>query len=1622
MPKLFFKRRSKAKDTTETTPVKSNQKLPAATPNTIAETPVASKSYDSNNNSFDDDDDDESEEPWDVIQQTFSGDSANDSEANSNTTPTPLMRRKIQERMSRLHADESQDDDDEMEPRMLRLGKRTVKPLSPPARNNNNSRDSGREYRETPEFSSMESKEDEMPEDEKQDYLGGLCGVKETTDVVQGNGTEDNFCDYTLTAMNDICGTGVEQGASKKPDPVGKTVASRSLPRSRPPYGVEEQTAIEVEYIEPERRQDAKSDVSSAGGADANKKNRLVQAMAKRAKQDFEKEKGMPAKVSSPTSNLTQDGAVNRGGDFGHSQSREGPAAADNIYSSFSSSEKRKFLKLINSGLTPSDATAQVLKEREAGRQGAEEEGTKEQTALWKKGAAVAAVGATAAAVTKASRDKDMTEEEQFAKSGINYYDGVAKEPIEDDEEDAVASVPASKAESVKSADKPTRKPTTRVARLAKFGFGRPKGQPLNDQDDPEEEEDRGTARGGKVPRDPPPTVAASPRGLPPTPPRPVNTSRSAPANEEVLKDLDAVAESRSVFKPINTARSPEPEDSSRHEDVDEVPAVPSSMSMDSLLDEQGENEPEIAVAAAPETDYYGARSGEEKEEITADRQREEQIVAARLLGQRPAAPVPEQQVSVAQPAMITKDLDLDVETAYMNSTEIMSQYNGTSVAGDQTVKTQGTYGTIGTNYTTSTRTRRPGASKQRLSSQKTGETAASAQKYRGWQASIQEAAVGIGRVWDPVKGWVDYKEPEDEKKDDDITTAEYRSVATIPEHAPGSVSSPDSLTVLEDKDAPHTQAARSMASPSRPPRPSAKKGTMTPVKSRGWMETMKEATAKLNKDGKRWDPELGWVGPEDTESAPSKDRYRSIGVESQAESDTQDFGTLQAAQVAGAVASVSPEHQPREPSGQKPIHYVREDPSGEVAQKQQQQHQNNDDAMSDHQSVDASIKSGNTGRYIQIGDSGSVSSYYYGKPSEKTAPSKQMGSILESTSEKDEEGSTSDHQANNTLLVDVKKEKVDLAEASMFPAIPSESKGVRRGAGPVDLDEVDDQENASFGEPSTFSWDDDDFGSSTGGKKSTGGKSVCSVSTIPRLAAPKRDTSPIRGRGAGTTKTSSPQRELKTMTAPKQTQAAPAAQQVSPSPTRQTPATATRSPLPPVPPQKTRSIPAATVASASTARSPMTPVPSQKSRSDQAALVTPPSQSQPTGHGPDRSLKKSPAPLSDARSVNTAESSPSVNSVKELHNYWEKRSIDNPVTPPNAEWKSFLSKKVLAEKQAAENQKRPSGMVEDDRDTLFDFGSEGAFSGVGARQPQSPVARSSDPSLRQLEQISNLSPIRTIHDDDEDDDMGAPSEVSTEVIQGKTFMERIQACAAPMMPKQQADGANCNPMPLAHLNFMRNNSVAKTADSQQSRSSSKFVPPNLCGKPEVIVEEDDEDISSDNIGKQSPRKPPVSVGGREDVSSVISGEQFGQKTAYLEAIAMKAAVSGSKKNRRTRSSGSEKSNNVKHSESWQRFLDKKNAATSADEESVQRAAEEYAARKIDQMVAKHQAATFEARPMEEATGAFPSVKNANRFKGDAEWKTESKKAAEDLAAARVEAMMHALSSPRTLDEEEGEI
>ena len=259
-----------------------------------------------------------------------------------------------------------------------------------------------------------------------------------------------------------------------------------------------------------------------------------------------------------------------------------------------------------------------------------------------------------------------------------------------------------------------------------------------------------------------------------------------------------------------------------------------------------------------------------------------------------------------------------------------------------------------------------------------------------------------------------------------------------------------------------------------------------------------------------------------------------------------------------------------------------------------------------------------------------------------------------------------------------------------------------------------------------------------------------------------------------------------------------------------------------------------------------------------------------------------------------------------------------------------------------------------------------------------------------------------------------------------------------------QRTGLNGENVPGAHLAFLQNN------NRPGAKQMAKFLPPALCGRPDVIVEEEEgeddtvdlkdlhlsEEQAKDRQLPSRSRSDPSgknksSRSGNNDVSSVISDE-FGAKTAYLEAIAMRTAVSGSKKSKRRStgssvvSSGSSSRNSGRHSEQWQQFLDRKNASKGSNDdmrskqssEEVSKAAEKYAAEKVEEMMEM-----MASRPPNGETGAFPTSSKSypSSLLEGASRKSESSKAAEDLAAARVEAMMQALSG-NNLDEEEGEI
>jgi hypothetical protein len=339
-----------------------------------------------------------------------------------------------------------------------------------------------------------------------------------------------------------------------------------------------------------------------------------------------------------------------------------------------------------------------------------------------------------------------------------------------------------------------------------------------------------------------------------------------------------------------------------------------------------------------------------------------------------------------------------------------------------------------------------------------------------------------------------------------------------------------------------------------------------------------------------------------------------------------------------------------------------------------------------------------------------------------------------------------------------------------------------------------------------------------------------------------------------------------------------------------------------------------------------------------------------------------------------------------------------------------------------------------------------------GSSRQQGPQhAHAHDESFEEISEleISELSPIRVEPEFEE----APPSDAGGGCPEESSFLQRLQACAGPILPRSAQPGEKSESVPMAHLAFLRTNPSANNSPGA-NQGASRFLPPSLCGRPDVIVEEDDDeegegdtgDVKQPNSEKQRELKPrsrsnPRPSAGRSDVSSVISDE-FGANTSYLEAIAMRTAVSGSKKKSNRHSSGSsDTSGNSKHSEKWQQFLERKSLSGASPPESrngkadVSAAAEKYAAEKMEEMMERMAARSTPGsnfRPVGDESGAFPTFddhtssmpSNDNKAARSDDIssrtkKSDSARAAEELAAARVEAMMQSLSGTHLDDEGE---
>ena len=226
-----------------------------------------------------------------------------------------------------------------------------------------------------------------------------------------------------------------------------------------------------------------------------------------------------------------------------------------------------------------------------------------------------------------------------------------------------------------------------------------------------------------------------------------------------------------------------------------------------------------------------------------------------------------------------------------------------------------------------------------------------------------------------------------------------------------------------------------------------------------------------------------------------------------------------------------------------------------------------------------------------------------------------------------------------------------------------------------------------------------------------------------------------------------------------------------------------------------------------------------------------------------------------------------------------------------------------------------------------------------------------------------------------------------------KSFFKRIAECAAPIMP------GNNDSIPSAHLSFMRNS----------QRGSSSILPTNLCARPDTVHHEEVTEKASRDCEEtiDESRASSRKNSSRSRAPSSVVSEDFGAKTAYLEAIAMKTAVSKPKRSesrRRGRASSSVVSSaSSQHSEKWKALLERKRASGASplgsgrsDASHLSKSAERLAASQVNDLVRR---------------GSTRSRSGRTELSSDG--------SAEDLAAARVEAMMAALT---TSTYDEGEI
>lgn len=1504
----------------------------------------------------------------------------------------------------------------------------TTKPLQPPSKaglSPENRQDSERQNRDqmSPTTRRGSKWDDDMPDDEvmmgidaKPREMSPQSHEAEQHSVNGGilkksNSDEHNVCDYTY--LMDICGNGENSNASPARKAKVNLKSISDITSDCNVTGTEEQTAIEVEYVEPPKQNKAWS---------PEKKNSYLAAMARKAKADFKKAAPEGAASNSPEDIISTN-----------------ESAQEDIYSSFNATEKRKFLKMVNSGIPPTESAKKVLEEREGSATS-----SKRSLAFWKRSkdggpvsprstkflepqaspgggarddvrelksrdvaivpdqangeepndrnalgvesdddsvdgsiengspkkshdnaivAGAVAAGATAAVATSvfaASKDGNNEPDilNKFEKSGKSYYDAVSRDPgVVEFIDDDMDVNPTTNSKEMR----PARAPAIRNPKLKGFAaLNEPENSKKNTANSDDTNNSKSMTRNAR-------------RGK--------GAKQAGSSPDGSRRRFRLLGNRAAKFESLNESDAEEEKSSTRSTPIAAAVIGAAAVGATAVAMSGNASESDKNTSATPERSVKKQESGGEKtvEQLEKELlrplgnvQEDEVQDTEQAYGNTPPHI---SEVSNGRAVAVAEDnTDLEnyldsTSSVYANTNDQMSVISGRS---------HWTAGTMGTNITTSSRSRRPGAAKQRLAQARKADYSTAAKK--GWHDSMKNAAASSNQSWDPTKGFEGY-EYKDQNEDIAIDSAsdepirvnldgirkskERESNAIDADNVtkqPVVVPFPESWEkdrhqMINGSDQASDEiVARTVADPLE-----GERGEEEPNE---WQKSMKAASENLEKEGASWNPETGWQVENKNDDENLTETNDTIVMASEAEDNTTSDpeGVSPAGAALGVGAGVA-----------AAMYFMGEEQSSNAPPAALE---------GGDQSSATSGSSLNDENYVQLGDTGSVRAFSSSKE-ESDARNRDKGSrigasssnpILEDVNEED-----TSHLLNSrdvftnadegAEVVQVVKQKNDEGDKNLFVhdsrntyTNAETSKSRRRGPGPVDIDEIDDMD---------FDDEDDDEDGEMWASNQIKARDSVAPSSPPKLAASRRDTSLNRDRRVRSSINSPPHSEV--------------------------------------------------------------------------------------GVSPERH-KMQPSPIS-----NVSDASQNSSSVKLLAQQWESgkkfsssderdQGTQNPATEPppgSMEWKSFLGKKVRAESAAAaaiqprtlaDEHGSNENALESEDDSLFEFAGSageqsGAFpTGVPPLLEQSDKGQEEEVATRQMDQVSDT---------------------GTNIEQG-SFMKRLQACAAPMLPRQLSGQGidNGESVNSEHLAFLR---------SKPQDTDGENFPQSLCARPGTISDEsvpldlqlhkkdtenslDQSRSSSAKRGKQQSSENFVG----SEVRSVISEEGFGTKTSYLESLDMKAAVANPKRSgsrgrgsegQQRSSAASDVSISSRKSERWQEFLERKASGGSPNklrqeggsdiQDNISRASERYAAEKVELMMAAMSASKegdreakmerildSEIHTPDTSLEMSHERSDVSKVGRSSKVKNESARAAEELAAARVEAMMAAMTS-QTLDEGE---